>query len=116
MIKLGPYKDQNVLLKLPNGIKVKDIRWLSVWCRKFTANFAHIEIPPELDPPTELNLGRLPSYAHSTSADAVIIKDAKTIFFRHLRYDGAAPDAFFLVGVGSKPHGNGIKVPDETGR
>jgi len=114
-IKLSPYKDQNVLLKLPGGRKLKDIRWLAVWCRKFTANFGHVDIPFDLDPPTELNLGRLPSLAHGTSADAVILKDSKTIQFRNLRYDGAAPDAFFLVGLGTKPHGNGIKVPDENG-
>jgi hypothetical protein len=116
VLKLSPYKDQNILLKLPDGKKLKDIRWLAVWCRKFTANFGHVVIPFDLDVPQELNLGRMPSFAHSASAEAVIIKDTKTIQFKRLRYDGAAPDAFFLVGTGASPHGNGIKVPDENGR
>ena len=27
---------EDVLLKLPLGIKVRDLKWLSVWCRRFT--------------------------------------------------------------------------------
>ena len=86
MLKLSPYKDQNVLLKLPNGMKVRDIKYLAIWCRKFTANFGHVELPFDFDPPQEVNLGRLPSFAHSVSAEAVIIKDTKTIHFKRLRY------------------------------
>jgi hypothetical protein len=35
---------------------------------------------------------------------------------RNLHYDGAAPDAFFLMGTGNKPHEYGTKIPDENGR
>jgi hypothetical protein len=32
---LGRYDNKDVLLKLPLGVKVRDLRWLSVWCRRF---------------------------------------------------------------------------------
>ncbi|RWS23194.1 Protein Skeletor:-like isoforms D/E, partial [Leptotrombidium deliense] len=114
--RLQAYKNQNLLLKMPDGRKISDVKWISIWCKKFTANFGHINIPQNFDAPKEVNLGRLPSFAHGVSADAVIIKDSKTIFIKGLRYDGAGPDAFFLVGKGKRPHGSGIKVPDENGR
>jgi hypothetical protein len=115
VVKLSPYKNQNVLIKLPDGKKLRDIKWIAVWCRQFGVNFGHVDIPFNLDPPKELNLGRVPNLAHDTSAEAVIIKDIKTLEIKKLRYDGSAPDAFFLVGKGSEPHRFGVKVPDETG-
>lgn len=35
---LGRYEGKDVLLKLPLGVKVRDMRWLSVWCRRFTVS------------------------------------------------------------------------------
>ncbi|KAG9509971.1 Protein Skeletor, isoforms B/C [Fragariocoptes setiger] len=81
----------------------------------FQANFGHIVVPLNFEPPAPLNLGPLPTLAHKTKADSVMIEDAKTIRLRNLHYDGAAPDAFFLVGTGSQPNAQGIKVPDENG-
>lgn len=33
---LGAYRNADVILRLPNGKRIRDIRWLSVWCRRFT--------------------------------------------------------------------------------
>lgn len=55
------------------------------------ALFGSIDIPFDLDPPKELNLGRIPTLAHATSAESVIIKDIKTVEIKKLRYDGSAP-------------------------
>ncbi len=43
---LGRHENQDVLLKLPVGQKVRDLRWLSVWCRRFTVipNLKHMLI------------------------------------------------------------------------
>ncbi|KAI1303214.1 Protein Skeletor, isoforms B/C [Halotydeus destructor] len=115
-VKLGRYRNKSVLLTLPDGKKVSDIKWISVWCRDFAANFGHIDIPDGFVAPQEHNLGRIPTLAHGTSADSVIIKDIRTIQINNLRYDGAGPDAFFLVGKGEKvDHQNAIKLPDEKG-
>ncbi|RWS24858.1 Protein Skeletor:-like isoforms D/E [Leptotrombidium deliense] len=114
-IRLQAYNNQNLILKMPGGRKIKDVKWISIWCRLYTVDFGHIKIPDNFDAPKEVNLGRLPNFAHGVSASSVIVKDAKTIQINGLYYDGSAPDAFFLVGKGNKPHGAGIKVPDENG-
>lgn len=112
---LAKYTDQNIAITLPDDKKITDIKWLSVWCRKFAVNFGHIMIPSDFDLPQERDIGSLPSLAHDTRADKVIVKDAKTITLINLHYDGAAPDAFFFVGTGREPHPGGTKVPDENG-
>nr|CAD7425673.1 unnamed protein product [Timema monikensis] len=33
---LSAFKNKDVILRLPLGTKIRDIRWLSVWCRRFT--------------------------------------------------------------------------------
>ncbi|KAL1138240.1 hypothetical protein AAG570_009929 [Ranatra chinensis] len=33
---LKAYNRTDVILRLPHGKKLKDIKWLSVWCRRFT--------------------------------------------------------------------------------
>ena len=44
---------QDIWLTLPNHLRVRDLRWLSVWCRAFTRNFGDIFFPevarPKLD-------------------------------------------------------------------
>ncbi|XP_067142966.1 protein Skeletor, isoforms B/C-like isoform X2 [Centruroides vittatus] len=112
---LREYKGKDIIITLPEGKKIKDIKWLSVWCEKFSVNFGSVEIPENFQPPEEKNLGPLPSLAHGVKSGPVIIKNIKTIFISNLYYDGAAPDAFFLVGKGNEPHGMGTKVPDENG-
>ncbi|XP_074594209.1 protein Skeletor, isoforms B/C-like [Brevipalpus obovatus] len=112
---LKGYSNQNVLLNLPKGRTIKTIKWISIWCRSFTADFGHVKIPPNFEPPKPLNLGPIRGLAHGVSASGVIIMDAKTVFIKNLYYDGAAPDAFFMAGTGDRPQSRGQKVPDENG-
>lgn len=56
-------EDEDVVLTLPPEIKVSSLKWISVWCRKFTVDFGHLIFPeglripsgdseePELPPP-----------------------------------------------------------------
>ncbi|UYV60882.1 hypothetical protein LAZ67_1002664 [Cordylochernes scorpioides] len=115
--KLGAYSHKNILLSLPTGKSLQDIKWLSIWSRSFSVNFGHVMFPTGLAIPRGANLGPLPSLAHGVRSGPVVIQDAKTIFIPRFQYDGAAPDAYFLVGQGVKPRSlNAIKVPDENGR
>lgn len=41
---LGRYDNKDVLLKLPLGVKVRDLRWLSVWCRRFAVNIVDLRL------------------------------------------------------------------------
>ena len=54
--------DKNVKLTLPDTLKATDIKWLSVWCRAFSANFGDLIFPDNLsldehihETPTVLN-------------------------------------------------------------
>lgn len=38
-------------LTLPNELTVKDINYLSIWCRAYTVDFGHVVIPEKLDIP-----------------------------------------------------------------
>ncbi|KAK0183369.1 hypothetical protein PV327_001418 [Microctonus hyperodae] len=35
---LKAYNNTDVILRLPQGKKIRDIKWLSVWCRRFTVS------------------------------------------------------------------------------
>nr|CAH0099112.1 unnamed protein product [Daphnia galeata] len=112
---LGRYDNKDVLLKLPLGVKVRDIRWLSVWCRRFAVDFGSVLFPADLDPPKPRVLSEFKRLAHGLRSGSVTILDAKTFYIPNLHYDGAAPDAFFWVGSGTEPTHQGIKVPNELG-
>ena len=44
-------RNENVLLTLPGNLKVADIRWLAVWCQRFTVNYGEVYIPKDVDIP-----------------------------------------------------------------
>ncbi len=48
-------------------------------------NFGHVNIPVNFVFPEEKNLGPIPTRAHRTRADAVIVKDEKTIFIKFVK-------------------------------
>ena len=43
---LGRYRNQDLTLTLPDGKTLKDIKWISVWCRAFSVsvNFVYLII------------------------------------------------------------------------
>ena len=43
------YPSQDVVLHLPGGTQVNDLKWLSVWCRAFSANFGQVLFENEED-------------------------------------------------------------------
>nr|XP_022918431.1 protein Skeletor, isoforms B/C isoform X1 [Onthophagus taurus] len=110
---LGEFSNSDLILRLPVGIRIKDIKWLSVWCRRFTINFGEVFIPQDLDIPKVRILPEFKRFAHGLRSDNISILDAKTFYIPNLHYDGAGPAAYFWVGNGSEPHRMGIKVPNE---
>ena len=44
-------KNEDVLLKLPHGMKMRDVRWLSIWCRRFTVNYGDVYLPDNIQIP-----------------------------------------------------------------
>jgi len=53
--------------------------------------------------------------AHGVSSGPVTILDSKRVLISKLRYDGAGPDAYFVVGKGGIPNAHGYKVQNELG-
>jgi len=39
---LGAYDGKDVTLTIPEGWKMNDIKWLSVWCRQFSVDFGNL--------------------------------------------------------------------------
>lgn len=35
---LQAHNNTDIILRLPMGKRIRDIRWLSVWCRRFTVS------------------------------------------------------------------------------
>ncbi|XP_011136070.1 protein Skeletor, isoforms B/C isoform X2 [Harpegnathos saltator] len=112
---LGAYNYTDIILRLPGGKRIRDIKWLSVWCRRFTVDFGDVYIPYDLKVPKLQVLPEFSRLAHNLRSGNVSILDSKTIYIPNLHYDGGGPDAYFWVGNGSEPSHFGIKVPNEIG-
>lgn len=84
--------------------------------QKTNVDYGRIDIPKNLALPKPKDIGPLyGELAHDVKTDTLIIIDSKTILIKNLYYDGLGPDAYFMVGLGSKPGRHGTKVPDENG-
>ncbi|XP_026669797.1 protein Skeletor, isoforms B/C isoform X2 [Ceratina calcarata] len=110
---LRAYNYTDIFLKLPDGKRIRDIKYLSVWCSRFTVNFGDVYIPENLKVPKTRTLPEFSRLAHGLRSGNITILDEKTIYIPNLHYDGAGPDAYFWVGNGSEPDPFGIKVPNE---
>merc|ERR550534_2097160 len=84
---LGAASNEQVMLSLPPHMKVSDLKWLSVWCRKFTVDFGSLNfdgskfapsLPAPLAPPsnsveepaTEPEAEAEPGYDHGSNSVA----------------------------------------------
>ena len=41
---LGRFDGQDIDLRLPNGIGVRDVKWISLYCRQFGIDFGHVNL------------------------------------------------------------------------
>ncbi|XP_077543811.1 protein Skeletor, isoforms B/C-like [Haemaphysalis longicornis] len=112
---LGAYNGRDLVLKLPAGQTVSKIRWFSVWCRKFRANFGDLIIPRNLEVPKPAALKALPTWEHGVSSGRVSLVDAQTFLVPDFKYDGLGPAAYWWVSKGPKQHRGGTRLPDENG-
>ncbi|XP_021968690.1 protein Skeletor, isoforms B/C [Folsomia candida] len=55
--KLNGYNGKDIELALPNDISVKDIDYISVWCKRYGTNFGHVTIPKNLNVPVYRRAG-----------------------------------------------------------
>jgi Electron transfer DM13 len=45
------YNGDDITIKLPGDLTVYDIKWLSMWCVKYSVEFGHVDIPKDLNVP-----------------------------------------------------------------
>jgi hypothetical protein len=45
------YNGEDITIKLPGDLTVYDIKWLSMWCVKYSVEFGHVDIPQDLNVP-----------------------------------------------------------------
>ena len=63
-------KNEDVLLKLPHGMKMRDVRWLSIWCRRFTVNYGDVYLPDNIQIPRP-EVGRLNQARIASTRDSL---------------------------------------------
>ncbi|XP_067138701.1 protein Skeletor, isoforms B/C-like [Centruroides vittatus] len=112
---LKAYRNKDLLLKLPEGKTLKDIKWLAVWCRKFHANFADLLIPRNLQIPRPTNIGKMSSLQHGVSSGKVMVLDSQTFLVPDFTYDGQGPAAYWWVSKGAGQNERGLRLKDENG-
>lgn len=65
------YNGEEIILTLPDDLKATDIKWLSVWCRRFRVNFGDMFFPEDLAfEDNTLDSAVLPEHDDEESADA----------------------------------------------
>lgn len=114
---LPKMNNENVLLKLPGNLKVTDIRWLSIWCRRFTVNYGEVYFPSKFIVPKAQMLSNFPINREKLSSGRIRILDTESFFIPNLRLRLDEPGYHFFVGrSNSGPNGDGIMIPDEKAR
>ncbi|XP_065335104.1 protein Skeletor, isoforms B/C-like [Cloeon dipterum] len=113
--KLPALNNVSFLLRLPQNTTIRSIKSLAVWNQEKTESLGSVVIPKDVAVPMPKVLPEFSRLAHDLRSGNVTILDARTFLIPDLHYDGKGPDAYFMVGTGSKPHGKGTKVPNELG-
>eukprot|EP00095_Tigriopus_kingsejongensis_P006476 maker-scaffold598_size127767-snap-gene-0.16 protein:Tk06476 transcript:maker-scaffold598_size127767-snap-gene-0.16-mRNA-1 annotation:"conserved hypothetical protein" len=109
--------NENVLLKLPGSLKVTDIRWLSIWCRRFTVNYGEVYFPSKFTVPKAIMLNNFPINRETLSSGRVRILDTESFFIPNFRLRLTEPGYHFWVGRSNNgPNNEGMRVPDEKAR
>jgi len=115
---LAKYIGQNLVLRLPEGKTLRDLTYISVWCRKVSANFGHLELKTIVKTatiPTAIEIRPLSQLDHGVKSGPINIIDAQTFLITDFHYDGQGPQAFWWATKGEKQTPQGLKIPDENG-
>ena len=102
MAGLNRYNGDNIVLSLPSGKTLKNLRWISVWCEEFEVNFGEVLIPERFQYPRPQKISSF-NGIHDVTSGRVVVVDAQTFLIPRFSYDGQAPDAHFWVGKGNRP-------------
>jgi len=138
---LPEFRNEQFKITLPPGIHVSDLKWLSVYCRKFTKDFGNVKFEDDHeeseaeaegsdhDDQNKITdslvshimddfphkVGEISELSEHELAGEVWATDKNTLEFRKFTYEGDGPDAFFMIGThdaDEKPNlDDGIPIP-----
>ena len=100
---------------------ISEIKWLSVWCTRFTVNFGEIFIPHDPAVPRGLFLDRFPQ-KHQASleklrSDQVQILDDRTFYIpQFYLYVGGERGYRFQASLRASPDKFSVDIPNENNR
>ena len=100
---------------------ISEIKWLSVWCTRFTVNFGEIFIPHDPAVPRGLFLDRFPQ-EHQASleklrSDQVQILDDRTFYIpQFYLYVGGERGYRFQASLRASPDKFSVEIPNENNR
>ena len=111
---MSDYKEKDIVIRLPEGRTIRDIRWLSIWSRQVHANLGHVFISPDIPIPRPLELPPLTGFAHGIRSGPISIIDAQTILVTDFVYDGLGPAGYWWVTRGTRQSPQGHRLKDEN--
>ena len=100
---------------------ISEIRWLSVWCTRFTVNFAEIFIPHDPKVPRRLFLERFPQL-HQASLEKLrsdpiqILDDRSFLIPAFYLYTGGEKGYRFQASLRASPDKFNVDIPNENNR
>lgn len=112
---LTSYSGQDLVLRLPVGKEVTELRWLSVWSKTLNVNFGSLIFPKNLQPPKPVVIGQLENTSHGVSSGSITVLDTQTFLIPDFSYDGTGKQVHWLLSRGLKPNTGGTRLRDENG-
>lgn len=110
------YINKDVVLRLPEGKTLREIRWISIWCRQMKLNYGELAITRNLVIPQPIEISPLTQLAHGVRSGPITIIDAQTFLVPEFSYDGLGPAAYFWLTRSSLGlSANGLRLKDENG-
>ena len=64
----------DIFLTLPDDIEVKDLKWISIWCRKFEVSFGDFIFTDQSDDENEYEVVKPPKKPQASGTVNVLLK------------------------------------------
>lgn len=97
---------------MPEGKTLRDITYISIWCKKFSVNFGHLELSSVVKTstiPTAIEIRPLSQVDNGVKTGPVNIIDTQTFLITDFHFDSSVcKESYWWVSKGDKqnPKGN----------
>ncbi|XP_040577912.2 protein Skeletor, isoforms B/C isoform X2 [Lepeophtheirus salmonis] len=111
---LKKMQNENVLLTLPGSLKITSIKWLAVWCLRFTVSYGFVLISKDVIIPKQEIIDPFSSIFGKISSGRIKILDNKSFYIPNLQLHVTEKGYHFWAGNSTKgPNQNGYMIPNE---